>query len=58
MSSVRRRRMRGHPGSVNIRFLRPDVVIADGFYQVESIKDANGKEQPTEKALGLSCAPR
>jgi uncharacterized protein (TIGR02246 family) len=38
-----------HPGSVNIRFLRPDVVVADGFYEVEGIKDANGKPQPAEK---------
>lgn len=38
-----------HPGPVNIRFLTPEVVVADGFYQVEGIKDANGKKQPAEK---------
>lgn len=38
-----------HPGSVTIRFLTPEVVVADGFYEVQGIKGADGKEQAPEK---------
>ena len=38
-----------HPGAVTIRFLSPDVVVADGFYQVDGIKGTDGKQQPAEK---------
>jgi uncharacterized protein (TIGR02246 family) len=38
-----------HPGPVTIRFLRPDVAIGDGFYEVQGIRAADGKEQPPEK---------
>jgi uncharacterized protein (TIGR02246 family) len=41
--------LHSHPGSVNIRFLTPEVVVADGFYEVQGIKGTDGKEQAPEK---------
>jgi uncharacterized protein (TIGR02246 family) len=35
-----------HPGTADIRFLRPDVAVVDGDTRMENIHDENGKELP------------
>ena len=35
-----------HPGTITIRFLRADVAIADGEYQLSGVRDEQGKELP------------
>jgi uncharacterized protein (TIGR02246 family) len=37
-----------HPGTVTIRFLTPDIVVADGFYEIDGIKPASS-DKSTEK---------
>lgn len=37
-----------HPGTAEIRFIRPDVAIVDGDAYVEGMRDASGKELPGE----------
>lgn len=37
-----------HPGSPDVRFVRPDVAVVDGNSYVGGVRDASGKELPGE----------
>jgi uncharacterized protein (TIGR02246 family) len=44
-----------HPGAVTIRFLSPQVVVADGFYEVDGIKSQTGGPSTEKGAWTIVC---
>lgn len=44
-----------HPGTVTIRFLSPDVVVADGLYEIEGIKAPPGGQSAEKGTWTIVC---
>src|SRR6476620_11162838 len=42
----------------NVRFLRKDVAIADGAFEITGMRDSNGKLMPTRSGLSTVIAAR